>query len=200
MANLGYLQLTRRCVQSCRFCSNPPTGEELSGAGMRAELDRLARLGYDGVILTGGEPTCSPLLVDAIEHSAGLGLRCRMITNGQLLADRELFARCVGAGLNHIHVSIHSHRPSVHDFLTRNEGSFGAVSRCLALVPELEVACDVNTVINAYNAGNVEPLNSSHSWSPAPPNARAASSVLTSVIFSVPPTATMSLAPEATAK
>jgi MoaA/NifB/PqqE/SkfB family radical SAM enzyme len=122
---------------------------------MRAELDRLAGLGYDGVILTGGEPTCSPLLIDAIEHSAGLGLRCRMITNGQLLADRELFGRCVGAGLTHLPVSIHSHRPSVHDFLTRNEGSFDAVSRCLALVPELGVTCDVNTVINAYNADHL---------------------------------------------
>jgi len=39
MANLGYLQLTRDCVQACRFCSNPPTGEDLTETQMRAAID-----------------------------------------------------------------------------------------------------------------------------------------------------------------
>ena len=55
MANLGYLQLTRDCLQSCRFCSNPPTGVELTLQEMEDELGRLASMGYDGVILTGGD-------------------------------------------------------------------------------------------------------------------------------------------------
>ena len=37
VANLGYLQLTRNCYQQCRFCSNPPTGVDLTEDEMRAQ-------------------------------------------------------------------------------------------------------------------------------------------------------------------
>ena len=53
MANLGYLQLTRNCYQKCQFCSNPPSGVHLNEEEMRANIDRLVDMGYDGVILTG---------------------------------------------------------------------------------------------------------------------------------------------------
>jgi len=155
MANLGYLQLTRGCVQSCRFCSNPPSGVEIDEVQMRVEIDALVEHGYHGVILTGGEPTTSPLLLPAIRYAARRGLDCRVITNGQLLAKRAFFARAVEAGLSHIHVSLHSHRPEVQDFVTRHPGSHAAVMACLALAAELGVTCDVNTVINAYNADHL---------------------------------------------
>ena len=119
MANLGYLQLTRNCYQQCRFCSNPPTGVDLTEAQMRGLIDDLVDLGYDGVILTGGEPTLSPLLKPALRYATERGLYNRMITNGQLLADKDFFAEVVEAGLQHIHVSLHSYRPEVHDFITR---------------------------------------------------------------------------------
>ena len=99
MANLGYLQLTRNCYQHCRFCSNPPTGVDLSIDEMRELIDGLAEMDYDGVILTGGEPTLSPLLKPALEYAAEKGLYSRMITNGQLLADRAFFQEVVDAGL-----------------------------------------------------------------------------------------------------
>ncbi len=156
MANLGYLQLTRDCYQGCRFCSNPPTGVDLTDREMRSELDRLAELQFDGVILTGGEPSLSPLLFAALEHAAGLGLHSRMITNGQLLADRAFFQRCVDAGLGHIHVSLHSSRREVHDFITRYRNAWQTLVACLELVPEMGITCDINTVICAYNADHLD--------------------------------------------
>ena len=156
MANLGYLQLTRDCYQSCRFCSNPPTGVGLTEAEMRAELDRLAELEYDGVILTGGEPSLSPLLFSALQHAASVGLHSRMITNGQLLAERAFFRRCVDAGLGHIHVSLHSSRREVHDFITRYRGAWQTLVECLELVPEMGITCDINTVICSYNADHLD--------------------------------------------
>ncbi|MCB9791709.1 MAG: radical SAM protein [Alphaproteobacteria bacterium] len=152
MANLGYLQLTRDCRQFCRFCSNPPTGVDLGEAEMRGLIDDLAEMGYDGVILTGGEPSMSPLLFPALAYARERGLYSRMITNGQLLADKAFFQRCVDAGLTHVHVSLHSYRPEVHDFITRYPGSWQAIVDCLSHVPEMGITADINTVINAYNA------------------------------------------------
>ena len=161
MANLGYLQLTRNCLQHCRFCSNPPTGVELSPDEMRGLIDDLASMGYDGVILTGGEPSLSPLLFDALAYATERGLHNRMITNGQRLADRDFFQRCVDAGLEHVHVSLHSHRAEVHDFITRYPGAFDALVRCLDNVALVGVTCDINTVINTYNADH---LHASVAW------------------------------------
>lgn len=156
MANLGYVQLTRDCLQLCRFCSNPPSGVPLTAEALTAELQRLADMGYDGVILTGGEPTLSPLLFSALEQAQALGLHSRMISNGQLLADPAFFGRCVDAGLSHVHLSLHSHRREVHDFITRYPDAWDTLVAALDQVPRLGITADINTVINTYNADHLD--------------------------------------------
>lgn len=155
MANLGYLQLTRGCLQDCRFCSNPPSGVGLDEAQMRDVIDGMVDMGYDGIILTGGEPTLSPLLFPALEYATEKGLYNRMITNGQLLAEREFFQKVTDAGLQHIHVSLHSYRREVHDYITRYPKAWRTLVDCLALVPEMGITCDINTVICTYNADHL---------------------------------------------
>lgn len=155
MANLGYIQLTRNCLQRCRFCSNPPTGVELEEAELLGLVDRMKAMGYDGIILTGGEPSSSPLLFPALRRAREVGLFARMITNGQYLADPAFFQRCVDAGLTHVHLSLHSWRPEVHDFITAYPGSWEALVRALALVPAMGINADINCVINTYNADHL---------------------------------------------
>ena len=155
MANLGYLQLTRNCLQRCRFCSNPPTGVDLTVPEMKQLIDELADMGYDGIILTGGEPSTSPLLFPALEYASQKGLFNRMITNGQKLAEKDFFQRCVDHGLQHIHVSLHSYLPEVHDFITQYKDSWAVIVRCLSHIPEMGITCDINTVINTYNADHL---------------------------------------------
>ena len=155
MANLGYLQLTRNCLQHCRFCSNPPTGVDLSVEEMKELIDGLADMGYDGVILTGGEPSMSPLLFPALEYAHAKGLYSRMITNGQLLAEKSFFQEAVDAGLTHIHVSLHSYRKEVHDFITAYPRAWETLVTCLSHVPEMGITADINTVINTYNCDHL---------------------------------------------
>jgi MoaA/NifB/PqqE/SkfB family radical SAM enzyme len=155
VANLGYLQLTRNCLQHCRFCSNPPTGKDLDEAGMRAVIDDIVDLGYHGVILTGGEPTMSPLLLPALRYATERGLSNRMITNGQLLCDPAFFRECVEAGLQHIHLSLHSYRPEVHNFISAYPKAWETLVTALSLVPEMGVSVDINCVICTYNADHL---------------------------------------------
>jgi MoaA/NifB/PqqE/SkfB family radical SAM enzyme len=155
MANLGYLQLTRNCIQQCRFCSNPPTGVDLTVDTMRRLIDDLVDLGYDGVILTGGEPSASPLLIPALEYATERGLYNRMITNGQYLADKAFFQNLVDAGLQHIHVSLHSYRREVHDYITQYPRAWETLVDCLSHIPDMGITCDINTVICTYNADHL---------------------------------------------
>jgi MoaA/NifB/PqqE/SkfB family radical SAM enzyme len=156
MANLGYVQLTRDCNQLCRFCSNPPSGHELDLARACALVDDLRARGFDGVILTGGEPTLVPWLPDVVRHAAQGGLSPRIITNGQRLADGPLLDALVAAGLRHAHASLYSHDPAVHDGLTRAPGSHGRAVRAVERMGERGLSVDVNCVINRYNAGALD--------------------------------------------
>lgn len=156
MANLGYLQLTRECRQFCRFCSNPPSGVELTEAEMRHHVEDLVARGYDGIILTGGEPTIAELLLPAIRHAKSRGLFIRMITNGHRISERAFLEELVEAGLSHVHLSLHSGYEEVHDFLTQAPGSWARIDAALGHVGELGITADINTVINAFNSDHLD--------------------------------------------
>jgi MoaA/NifB/PqqE/SkfB family radical SAM enzyme len=128
---------------------------DLTEGEMEGLIDDLVGMGYDGVILTGGEPTLSPLLFPALRYASRKGLHSRMITNGQRLADRDFFREAVGQGLSHVHVSLHSYRPEVHDFITAYPGAWETLVTCLSHVPEMGITNDINTVINTYNADHL---------------------------------------------
>lgn len=155
MANLGYLQLTRDCKQFCRFCSNPPSGVELTMGELDDMLEDLVQRGYDGVILTGGEPTIAPLLPYAIQKARERSLHVRMITNGFRIADAIYLKELVEAGLRHVHLSFHSWRPEVHDFLTQTPGAWERIVKAMENCGEMELQADINTVINAYNSDHL---------------------------------------------
>ncbi|MBI5524943.1 MAG: radical SAM protein [Deltaproteobacteria bacterium] len=156
MANLGYIQLLRICNQRCRFCSNPENMRVLPLDEARTQVDELGRLGYDGVIFTGGEPTLYGDLRAIVAHAASHGVAPRIITNGQDLSRGRLLRDLRDAGLRLMHVSLHSSRPEVQDALTQNPGSFDRIVRTLRKAGRLGVDADINTVINRYNAGHLD--------------------------------------------
>jgi len=84
-----------------------------------------------------------------------------MISNGQRLADRGYFRELVEAGLVHVHLSLHSSRPHVHDFLTQTPGAWAMLDQALRHVASfqdegLQITTDINTVINAYNSDHLD--------------------------------------------
>ena len=161
MANLGYVQVTRRCNQKCLFCSNPEIDVDIDADEARARMTQLAHDGYAGVILTGGEPTLYSGLAALIRFASSQGLPPRIVTNGQRIGrEPELLDRLVRAGLNHVHLSLYSHRPEVVAQLTGVEDSLTQALQALKHLARYEgrVAVDVNTVISAANADHLDDI------------------------------------------
>jgi MoaA/NifB/PqqE/SkfB family radical SAM enzyme len=156
VANLGYMQLVRGCNQYCRFCSNPATGYVLDLPTAQRQVDDFVERGYFGVILTGGEPSLSPIVPEVARYATDRGLHVRMITNGSQLAKPGLAERYRDAGLRCFHVSIHSARPDIEDFLTGVKGSFELAMRALEHLGEAGVTVNINTVINKFNADHLD--------------------------------------------
>lgn len=158
MANLGYIQVTRLCNQKCRFCSNPEREATLTLAEAKAMIDDFVTRGYDGVILTGGEPTMHPDLGEIVSYSHQQGIHPRLITNGQKTADEGVLRDLVDRGLDHLHVSIQSFDPETQAFLTCNDDSLANVLATFEHIGRLGINADVNTTINHYNAGYLDKL------------------------------------------
>jgi MoaA/NifB/PqqE/SkfB family radical SAM enzyme len=166
MANLGYMQVVRHCNQYCRFCSNPETPYILDLETAKREIDDFAAREYFGVILTGGEPSLSPIIPEVTRYAIERGLHVRMITNGSKLADMTIARAFVEAGLRHYHVSIHSCREEVEDRLTGVKGSFALAVRALEHLETLDaelraqgrpgITVNINTVINAFNCDHLD--------------------------------------------
>lgn len=156
MANLGYMQIVRHCNQYCRFCSNPSSGFMLDLDTAKKQVDDFVERGYFGIILTGGEPTLSEIVPEITRYAVGRGLHVRMITNGSRLARPGVAEAYVEAGLRHFHVSLHSCREELEDFLTGVRGSFALAMESLERLGPTGATVNINTVINKFNADHLD--------------------------------------------
>ncbi|MEA3402933.1 MAG: radical SAM protein [Armatimonadota bacterium] len=118
------LALSYACNNDCAHCYNEPERREMRSLNVEhwwLVLERLWDIGVPYVILTGGEPTLHPDLLDLVEHAEFLGQVCGMNTNGRRLADRELVERLTRAGLDHVQITLASHRREPHNRIVRAE-------------------------------------------------------------------------------
>jgi MoaA/NifB/PqqE/SkfB family radical SAM enzyme len=156
MANIGYIQLNRVCNQACLFCSNPDNGASLSFNDFKKRVDDFIKREYEGVILTGGEPTLVSYLSKAISYCQANGMECRIITNGQNTANFAYLQKLVNNGLNLMHVSLYSYKPKIQNYLSQNKNSYVNIKKTLANAEKLNLPTNINTVINKFNADHLD--------------------------------------------
>jgi cyclic pyranopterin phosphate synthase len=120
------ISVTDRCNFRCTYCMPEeglqwiPRSEILTFE----EIERLARIcverfGFDGIRLTGGEPTVRANIVALVERLAGLGVDLAMTTNGATL--RNLATDLRGAGLDRLNISLDSLDRAKFERMTRRD-------------------------------------------------------------------------------
>ncbi|MFP5375463.1 MAG: GTP 3',8-cyclase MoaA [Acidimicrobiia bacterium] len=120
------VSVTDRCNLRCSYCMPAdglawlPRSEVLSFE----EIERVARVcverfGFDGIRITGGEPTVRAHLPVLVGKLAALGVDLAMTTNGVLL--ESLAPELRRAGLGRVNVSLDSLRPERFARLTRRD-------------------------------------------------------------------------------
>ena len=118
------ISITDRCNLRCRYCMPAEGMEWLPRQDLLSyeEIERLARVcverfGFDGIRITGGEPTVRAHLPVLVEKLAALGTDLSLTTNGATL--RLLAADLRAAGLRRINISLDSLRPETFFAITR---------------------------------------------------------------------------------
>src|SRR5689334_13294001 len=120
------LSVTDRCNFRCTYCMPEEGMTWLPRADLLTyeELARIARVcvdrwGFDGIRVTGGEPTVRAHLSRLFELLRPLGVDLAMTTNGVRLP--ELAHDLAAGGLQRVNVSLDTLRPDTFRALTRRD-------------------------------------------------------------------------------
>lgn len=152
----GQFELTERCNLSCRYCYNHfrdapskdnPYIEEVARKISENELFY--------VVITGGEPFINK---EALQGVASIFYKNNMdfsVNTNLTLADRNDLKRLKEKGMISILTSVISCDPSVHDYISQEDGSFDETMRGLETVKREKIHVAVNMVINKKNKDQV---------------------------------------------
>ena len=148
------LKLGYSCNNNCRFCAVADKRGRRSKNLTDVEGDlRAGRAdGADFLVITGGEPTLDPKLVDIITMAHRLGYRdVQLQTNARMLSYRDLVNDLVAAGLTQVVPAVHGHVAALHDHLTKSPGAFDQAIAGLRNVCDAPLTVITNTVVAKPN-------------------------------------------------
>ena len=117
------LDLTYRCNERCVHCYlDHDDHGEMTTQEIKGLLDQLAGAGVFFLNMSGGEILLRKDFFDILEYARALLFCVKLKTNAILIRERQA-ARIKSLGVDSIQISIYSHRPEIHDAITKVPGS-----------------------------------------------------------------------------
>jgi len=117
------LDLTYRCNERCVHCYlDHDDHGEMTTAEITSLLDQLAETGVFFLTMSGGEILLRKDFFEILEHARALLFCVKLKTNAILIRERQA-ERIRSLGVDSIQISIYSHRPEIHDAITKVPGS-----------------------------------------------------------------------------
>lgn len=151
------LILTYRCQNRCAHCYNEPREmHELSPDQWKGVIARLWNLGIPHVVFTGGEPTLFMGLDELVAESERHGQITGLVTNGRKLREPSYLKGLVAKGLDHVQITVLSHKESVHDALVGDKGAWKQTVEGIKAALAEDVYLSTNTTILRSNLDQVE--------------------------------------------
>jgi radical SAM protein with 4Fe4S-binding SPASM domain len=117
------VDLTYRCNERCVHCYlDHDDHGEMTTVEITNLLDQLAGAGVLFLNLSGGEILLRRDFFEILGHARALKFSVKLKTNGVLIREKEA-ERIRSLGVHSVQISIYSHRPEVHDSITKVPGS-----------------------------------------------------------------------------
>jgi radical SAM protein with 4Fe4S-binding SPASM domain len=118
-----HLDVTWRCNERCVHCylDHDDLGE-MSYDEIESLLTQMAAAGVFFLTISGGEPLLRKDLFAIIRRARELTFNVKLKTNAIMIREKEA-ALIRELGVETVQVSIYSHRPEVHDAITKVKGS-----------------------------------------------------------------------------
>ncbi len=148
------LALDYQCNLRCLGCMACNGGDQaLSGAAVRALLERARQRGIPNLWIGGGEPTLRDDLLRIVATARRLGFeRILLQTNGMRLAYGRYVDALAGAGVTDVSLNVKSHRAEVHDALSRREGTYTLLLQALDELARTSVRLAADVLVTRTTA------------------------------------------------
>jgi MoaA/NifB/PqqE/SkfB family radical SAM enzyme len=158
MAVRALLKIGHACNNDCVFCHAADRSGNGSLEWIVARAVRARELGARTLVVSGGEPTLRADLVAIADRVSELGLELGLVTNGRLLAGKELREALIDRGLRYVYVSLHAADPVLHDSLVGASGAFVQTMTALRAMHGRVRDLHVNTVVTRDNLGSLRDM------------------------------------------
>jgi AdoMet-dependent heme synthase len=146
--------LTYRGNERCIHCYlDHDDHGELATAEVKGILDQLAASGTLFLTFSGGELLLRKDFFELLEHARALGFDVKIKTNAILLGEREA-TRIRDLGVRQVQISIYSHRPEVHDAITKVPGSLERSVAAIRFLTALGLRVLIANVLMRQNASD----------------------------------------------
>lgn len=155
--NLGiplsvHLDITYRCNERCVHCYlDHDDHGEMTTAEIFHVLTQLSEAGVFFLVLSGGEVLMRRDFFEIVERARQLLFNVKVKTNGVMIREKEA-ARLRQLGVEQIQISVYSHRPEVHDAITKLPGSLKRTIRAIRFLKSQGLKV---TIANVLMTGNL---------------------------------------------
>ena len=154
------LDVTYRCNERCVHCylDHNDYGE-MTTAEIKDLLDQLAAAGVFFLVFSGGEVFLRRDFFELLEYARSLLFSVKVKTNAVMIRENEA-DRLAELGLDGVQISVYSHRPEVHDGITKLPGSLKRTLAGARLLRERGVKVIFANVLMRQNAFDYEGVRS----------------------------------------
>ena len=146
------IRLGDSCNNNCSFCHiGPKKGVNLTTESAKKKILQCKKLGYNFVLFSGGEPTIRKDLKNLAKFMNENSMDFGLITNGRMLAYREIVQDLVKNNLKYVYCSFLGSNAEIHNKITNSE-SFEQVKNGIANIINYQaVKLIVNVTVTSAN-------------------------------------------------
>jgi AdoMet-dependent heme synthase len=145
------LDLTYRCNEQCVHCYlDHDDHGEMTTAEIKHLLTEMADAGVFILTLSGGEIFLRKDFFEILEYARALTFCIKLKTNAVLIREAQA-ARLRKLGVESIQISIYSHRPEVHDAITKVRGSLRRSIRAIRFLTSQGLKVVIANVLMTEN-------------------------------------------------
>ncbi len=146
------LDLTYRCNERCVHCYlDHEDHGEMDTAEILGLLDQLADAGTFFLTISGGEIFMRTDLFEILEHARKRQFSIKLKTNAVMIRAAKA-ARLAKLGIESIDISLYSHKPEVHDEITKLPGSFKRTIEGARFLKNQGLKVSFSNVLMTHNA------------------------------------------------
>ena len=145
------VDLTYRCNEQCVHCYlDHEDHGEMTTSEIKHLFDELAEAGVFFLTMSGGEILMRKDFFEILEYARALMFCVKLKTNAVLIRERQA-DRIRSLGVHSVQISIYSHRPEVHDAITKIPGSLKRSVEAIRFLKARELKVTIANVLMLQN-------------------------------------------------